>query len=158
MSYSDRDIDLIAGWLGEGLSSGQMAELLSAERREPVTRNQICGIVFRNQRLAAIKSVRQPGKLRDRAPTVPRRPITRRAPPALPAAIVAPVKPEGVSGGVRISALGPFQCRFPVNDAAPGDIHLFCGAFGGFPYCPAHAMRVGRAYTAAQAREMERLR
>jgi hypothetical protein len=42
-----------------------------------------------------------------------------------------------------LSALSPDQCRWPVNDAAGGEQHLFCAAkaVSGNPYCAVHAAR-----------------
>ena len=44
----------------------------------------------------------------------------------------------------RLVALGARDCRFAVNDAAPGEEHLFCGhrAAPGKPYCAHHLARV----------------
>lgn len=48
--------------------------------------------------------------------------------------------PAPDSIGVSMTDLRAFQCRWPINDAKPGEEHLFCGAkaFTG-SYCPHHA-------------------
>lgn len=41
---------------------------------------------------------------------------------------------------LKLVDVGPHDCRFAVNDAKPGEDHLFCGlrAEPGKPYCQAH--------------------
>lgn len=43
---------------------------------------------------------------------------------------------------VPIMDLSANECRWPVNDAKPGEAHLFCGAecSTGKPYCTAHSL------------------
>lgn len=51
--------------------------------------------------------------------------------------------PAPASRNVPLLELDRGQCRFPTNDAAPGEIHLFCGAKAvrGEPYCAFHCRR-----------------
>ncbi|TPM28247.1 GcrA cell cycle regulator [Mesorhizobium sp. B2-3-4] len=53
-SYSDSEIQAIAGWLRDGLSASRIAAAFSARRGAPVSRNAIIGIVHRNAMLGAI--------------------------------------------------------------------------------------------------------
>lgn len=40
--------------------------------------------------------------------------------------------------GRPLMAMGHSQCRWPVNDAEPGELHLFCGQASDGSYCPQH--------------------
>lgn len=53
-SYSDAELQEIAGWLKDGLSASRIAAAFSALRGSPVSRNAIIGIVHRNAMLGAI--------------------------------------------------------------------------------------------------------
>lgn len=116
-----------------------------------VSRNAVIGRVHRSEVLRAIGFWKKPGptniekarpvrKVRPVSPTV----ITKLF------AVAAPVEPVYVPGerataGVSLMMLEPHMCKWPVNDAAKGELHLFCGAESDGPYCPFHAMKsVGR--------------
>ncbi|RUX06655.1 MAG: GcrA cell cycle regulator [Mesorhizobium sp.] len=53
-SYSDRELQAIAGWLRDGLSASRIAAAFSVQRGARVSRNAIIGIVHRNAMLGAI--------------------------------------------------------------------------------------------------------
>lgn len=55
-----------------------------------------------------------------------------------------PISYDAASRQMPLVALGARDCRFAVNDAAPGEDHLFCGhrAAPGKPYCAHHLARV----------------
>lgn len=62
---------------------------------------------------------------------------------ALSGRVEAPIVRDAASRHVALVDLKHDECRFPVNDAAPGEMHLFCGmpAAAGRPYCRHHALR-----------------
>ncbi|WP_246811567.1 hypothetical protein [Mesorhizobium silamurunense] len=53
-AYTEKEIDVIAAWLKEGLSASRIAGRFSALCGSPVSRNAIIGIVHRNAGLRAI--------------------------------------------------------------------------------------------------------
>ncbi|RUW99552.1 GcrA cell cycle regulator, partial [Mesorhizobium sp. M8A.F.Ca.ET.023.01.1.1] len=53
-SYSDSELQAIAGWLRDGLSASRIAAAFSVQRGARVSRNAIIGIVHRNAMLGAI--------------------------------------------------------------------------------------------------------
>ena len=66
-----------------------------------------------------------------------------------PVPIVVHVQPEPsfkgrmLMPGRPLADLGRFECRFAVNDAAMGELHLFCGtATNGGRWCDHHKSRV----------------
>lgn len=191
--YEDAEIEQLAIWLREGHSASIIAKMLSAVRREEVTRNAIIGVVHRHKMLCEIgfaggkpgrvRGIRAPAPKRTRVPTAakPKRlpPPKRAKPPHVPhfkspramhTAIVATEPGDREYGklDMRVSIRRPIRydlgdpktydrdsahialeqftnrtCKWPVNDAAPGETHLFCGAVAPFekPYCRHHAQR-----------------
>lgn len=172
--YSDDEIGVIAGFLRQGLSAGKIAAEMSALRQARVTRNAMIGIIRRDKRLAAIGLKSQitlsTGGGRKRVakagPSLPYRgsflapkDFIRtigefEADDSLPDAPVpsrATLQPSAVQPprNLALVDLGRFDCRFPVNDAAPGEQHLFCGN-GRTPvsaYCAHHDLRARGAST-----------
>ncbi|MCV3209628.1 hypothetical protein OHD62_17440 [Mesorhizobium sp. YC-39] len=169
--YTPEEIDAIALWLRDGQSAAAIANRLSKQRKAPVSRNAIIGVVHRNKRLAAIGlsgGSGQPvkGSTGPRAPSVPRmqKPVQhlragnirgkkegRAHDPVFSAPAPKPVD-DGISPHVYDATarhvplvdLRNGECRFAVNDAALGEQHLFCGKAAGFgSYCPHHARRAG---------------
>lgn len=70
-------------------------------------------------------------------------------PPAPVASALAPHPHvyDATSRHLPLAELKGGECRFPVNNAAPGEAHLFCGApAADGPYCVHHA---ARAYAGA---------
>lgn len=175
-AYTAQEIDAIARWLGEECSASEIAVKLSQMRNSPISRNAIIGIIHRNKRLAAIGlhgRLRRPGGSVKAPPSVPRvaRAQNFRAANirgkkegrAFDPGFSAP-KPRSIDDGIAphvydsltsrhvpISALTDGECRWPVNDAAPGAKHLFCGQPAGLSsYCEHHCRRAGSGYRAEQ--------
>lgn len=76
---------------------------------------------------------------------------------------VAPVKIEPTvfeCRAVALADLSPGECKWPVNDAAVGEVHLFCGNRADMgSYCRSHWERsvgVGTVGERRAARELER--
>ncbi|RWQ12372.1 GcrA family cell cycle regulator [Mesorhizobium sp.] len=167
-SYSAEEILAIAGWLRDGLSASQVAGRLATLRRRPVSRNAIVGIVHRNKTLAAIGFSGAPC-LPSAGSKRAAKPAPKVAGPRLHAGnirgkkearaldpVFAPPRPRPVDDSippraydaaarhVPLEELRHGECRWPVNDAAHGEQHLFCGKASGFgSYCPHHARRAG---------------
>lgn len=178
-SYSAEEKTAIAGWLREELSATQIANLLSAQRRCAVSRNAIIGVIHRDKTLAAIGLHGKVAKGVAAAPSVPRAPKQhlhagnirgKKEGRALVPGFAAP-KPRPLDDGIApfvydatthhvgIETLKAGECRWPVNDAKPGEKHLFCGRISGLSsYCPHHCRRAGSGYIAAQTREVRSVR
>ena len=149
-AYTAREIQIIARCLRGGLSAAEIAGRISGERREAVSRNAIIGLVARDKALSAIGFCRaRPKQAKPAKPAKPAGPARKRtgltathvarrsAGREKEAAFVTPVK--AVSSGasaivydaaalhVPLMDLRAGQCRFAVNDARPGEPHLFCG-------------------------------
>lgn len=120
-----------------------------------VTRNAVIGRVNRAKKLKKVGFFRASGN--DRAKTVkaetikPKPRIVVRVSPAIfnepvapkPLPVVTAGNPATV--GRPIYLLGGCQCRWPVNEAARGEMHLFCASPADGPYCKRHARRsIGR--------------
>jgi len=181
ISYAAEELDAIAGWLGDGFSASQIVVEFHHRFRRAVTRNAIIGIVHRNKRLAAIGlGGKGPAREKVKQDSVRRAKRTSALHvPALPAAPVKPTANVPFRAGVVLSTadtaapdaafdpcslrspplakiladLAWTECRWPVNDARPGEDHLFCAAHRDpllGPYCAAHAARAGSGYTASQ--------
>ncbi|MEP9389625.1 GcrA family cell cycle regulator [Mesorhizobium sp. KR9-304] len=170
-AYSDAEIDAVAEWLREGLSATQIVEKFAGSFRRWVSRNSIIGIVHRNKRLKAIGFGRNNGRGAKAAPAKPAmksatgmhlhpgniraKKLSRAFDPGLPTLPAARggERSEQGSGETTpklLADLAWHECRWPVNDAAPGEMHLFCArAKGDGPYCSEHARRAGAGYSAA---------
>lgn len=61
------------------------------------------------------------------------------SPPIAPRALATPMAPH--VAGVPLALLAPHQCKWPVNDAARGESHLFCASPAEKSYCAFHASR-----------------
>lgn len=153
--YTSEQVDAIAGWLSEGLTASQIVSVFCRTFGEDRSRNAIIGIVHRNKRLAAIglagrgeRSEKQKAAAA-RQKIVEKRQVRRAVVPAKP--VVAPQPPKRVDAAAKTLAdLAWSECRWPVNDAAPGEQHLFCAApRGNGPYCPFHARQAGAGYGGA---------
>ncbi|WP_273792398.1 GcrA family cell cycle regulator [Brucella anthropi] len=140
---------IVANLLREGMSASQISECLG------VSRSAIVSVVHRDATLREIgfaRSAGRAGKLQPallsrqhERPVRSRRSATER--PAKPRSVVKPivkqveavspaepvseqsVAPEAIAAPLflPLADLDRSQCRFPVNDAAPGEQHLFCG-------------------------------
>jgi len=76
-------------------------------------------------------TVRTPSKTRPKQPTIE------------PETFVPP-EPRGLEWhvcGKPLMLLGPHQCKWPINEAAVGEAHLFCSAPAEKSYCEAHHAR-----------------
>lgn len=147
--WTEEDDNRIAEMLRDGLSASQIAARLG----DDVTRNAIIGRVGRSEALRAIGFKRRPGGERTKVPPADRkprperkaRPVARVAvaspPPLVP--VVAPIPVEGKKhvAGLPMLKLKPGMCKWPVNDAAPGEFHLFCASPAEGPYCECHRQR-----------------
>lgn len=167
IAYTPSEVDLIGRLLADGLSAAQIADRLSCDRRTTVTRNAIIGVVMRNAALAAIGFARKQGDSRKSVPAAQRLHagnirgkkegrafdpgFTAPAPRAI-ADEIAPGAYDEAAQRLPLDALKPSDCRFPVNHAGMGEMHLFCAAprDGVRPYCPHHCRRAGAGYVAAQ--------
>lgn len=113
-----------------------------------LTKNAVIGRVSRSKELAAIGFHRKPGTAKAEKPK-PR--LVIHVSPSLfnePMKVKAP--PIIVTGGPAtvgrpIYLLGGCQCRWAVNEAERGELHLFCGAAADGPYCAEHTQKsIGR--------------
>ncbi|TIX55572.1 MAG: hypothetical protein E5V25_28965, partial [Mesorhizobium sp.] len=186
-TYAPGEIDDIAGWLRNGLSAMQIAEALSHQRKGPVSRNAIIGLVHRNKLLKSIGFERQPGHNLGGGFNhgSPKAPVVKPAKQHLHAGsirgrkegrafdLVVVLRPRRVDDGISphvydaaslhvpLEALKPRECRWPVNAAALGEEHLFCGQATAEErsYCPHHCRRAvgaGTPHERAAPRALER--
>ncbi|MCP8897375.1 hypothetical protein KYK29_20805 [Shinella daejeonensis] len=51
-------------------------------------------------------------------------------------------QPSPSRSSLPLADLSRYACRWPVNDAKPAELHLFCGqrTEGTKPYCKAHCL------------------
>jgi GcrA cell cycle regulator len=136
--------------LADFLRDGKSASEIGAELG--VSRNAVVGRVHRNPELAKIGFARSPGKQgpRQRKSDKPRaRPrIAVVSPsilfdhaPAVPLPEPVFIPGERHTVGRPILMLGHGECRWPVNDADRGELHLFCGAPADGSWCECHRRR-----------------
>lgn len=124
--------DIIAQRLLEGDTAAKIGALFGKSK------NAIIGIVQRDGSLRAIGfkhgsnggGLRKGQKRTPRAKTVPVGPVQG-------APLPEPLSERHVAG-LPMAALASQQCRFPVNDAEKGEIHLFCGSPSKGPWCEYH--------------------
>lgn len=167
-AWSPREIDLAAALWKDGASAQEIAQALWQRLESYRSRSAVLGLMARNRerfphrgtgvrrvarsradipkperpRRASVPAVKPPPAPRQqpaedlrhlRAPTPPRRRTIFKDPHAYDAA----------SRHVPLVDLRSGDCRFPVNNAALGEAHLFCGlqAAPDAPYCAHHAAR-----------------
>lgn len=148
--------------LREGMSASQIGAELG------VSRNAIIGRVGRNKELAQIGFARSPGNPGKRVAELKNRksrakPASERLPRPAPQPrrrikVVSPsilfehvpskplpepsfVPGERMTVGRPIHLLGFNECRWAVNDAEKGEMHLFCGAPSEGPWCECHRLK-----------------
>ncbi len=144
--WNEERVKMVAEALATGASSTDAARLLNGtlelgEAR--FTRNAVLGRMHR----AVLRAEGLPVRTRVSSPPRPRRPrrVVKRAsfrikqpytpqPPRQP--VVLPVP----ANALPLLTLPHRGCRWPVNEASPGEQHLFCASprGSGEPYCPYH--------------------
>lgn len=168
-AYSEIERAAIGGWLMDGLSASRIAREFCQKFRY-VSRNAIIAVIHRDADLSRIgfaakrpgPAARSPKDGRGKVQKVVAARVRKAAAPKIhdpnPKALPAPPKafslPEpkpfvnfaAYDAGSRrlpLVDLDRHDCRFAVNDAAPGEEHLFCGhaIAPGSPYCPHHTAR-----------------
>lgn len=153
-AYTHADIDRIAKLLLDGMSASRIA----AEMHK--TKGGIIGIVNRNDRLKAIGFARGNGRGKNTKPQNRNRSLKTR--PGRGICLPRPGRsrvrqpptelrvPEMVveSHGLPLSddGINNHTCKFAVNNAAPGEQHLFCGnpVKPDTSWCPEHHVLVYR--------------
>lgn len=160
-TWTDDRKQAVAELLREGLSAGQMSKRLG------ISRNAIISVIHRDKMLSEIglrsgvggarkpKAESSPYKS-GRMKTAARSPARQSQP--TPVVVVPIVEPEPVFVcdygfeleptidplGLPLVDLNLRQCRFAVNNAAKGELHLFCGhpVKIGSSFCEHHHRRV----------------
>lgn len=121
-----------------------------------LSRNAIIGRVHRSKELSAIGFHKKPGpqdiekarpvrKVRPVSPTVIAKLFAVVPAKAVYVAPIAAIV-EPVTDGITLLEFTSHTCKWPINDAAKGEQHLFCGSESdGATYCPFHTMKsIGR--------------
>lgn len=167
--YSDDERIAIEGWLRDGFSASRIAQEFIRKFQRYVSRNAMIGVIHRDPVLAKIglpgNAPRTAGTQKDgrgkvqkvvavraRKASAPKasNPKPKASPIPLKASLPPAPKPfvnfaayDAGSRRLPLVDLGRHDCRFAVNDAAPGEEHLFCGhaIAPGSPYCPHHTAR-----------------
>lgn len=131
----------VAALLRDGKSGEQIGIAMGISRR------MVAGRVYRCKMLADIGFSGRPGpKVEDKPKrkVLPVSPSIFNETPA-PVAYSPAYTPERATVGVPMMLLGTCMCKWPVNDAAKGELHLFCAAAADGPYCEEHAQKsIGR--------------
>jgi hypothetical protein len=129
MRWQADDHTVIGTMLAKKMSARQIAEHFD------VTRNSVIGVVHRSKALSAIGFAHKFGGWR-KATLTPRTIRPKRV--AVPKPELIEVIPPRF---ITLMELKRGECKWPVNDAARGELHLFCGtpAEPDKPYCCTHA-------------------
>lgn len=146
--WSDEEIALLRKMALEGATARQIADALPTER----TRSAVLGACHRF-------GVQLKSGHGGRAPVIktPREPRPKPEPKPKPDVAKASLEPKPI-GGARITMAATLfecravplaeiregQCKWAVNNAEPGEVHLFCGNATDdilHPYCRPHARR-----------------
>lgn len=137
---------------------GMSARDIAAEIGGGVTRNAIIGSYRRSKGALATEcplgvSTQEIGNMRrgrrslpkQKPPKIFRLPYDWRAPlgSSPPQLAADPTEYDLASRQLPLVDLGRHDCKWPVNNAAPGEMHLFCGRerLTGLPYCGHHQAR-----------------
>ena len=114
--------------LKSGVTCAQLGEMFG------MSRNAASGRVLRDKELRAIGFSGKAGarvySFGQAAPKIPVKPMK-----------FAATEFDVASRNVPLMMLEARECRWPVNNAAPGEEHLFCGLEADGPYCAHHAAR-----------------
>lgn len=140
----DGRIEAIKAVYEPGMSAGEIAAAIGG-----VTRNAVIGMYTRHRPLltdCGLRPFRTCGRSRSprRERATPKAVFAKRSPAFVPAPIDRSPLPEAHLVGRPIAQMSGFQCRWPVNDAAPGETHLFCGLPTDAKYCSHHTSRAYR--------------
>ncbi len=147
-AYSADELLALKRWLEAGLTANAIAKAFGEQFSRAVSRNAIIGVVHRHPELSAIGFGGLP--VAPARPRPPRAAPPRRIPdtgyrPPMPVQVdtKSPFVYDATSRHLELVALSRRDCRFPVNEAAPGEAHFFCGhpAAPDSPYCRHHSMR-----------------
>lgn len=139
MAWTEEMCSALEEGIRAGLSYTKIGKRLGVSRNAAVGKAHRLGI--------ADLSLRRPGF--DRKPAVKRnfkRMVPKRARPAKPVQVKPIALPEPKTRAILLEAIEPGECKWPVNDAQPGEEHLFCGVPHGReaqeqPYCDYHMQR-----------------
>lgn len=157
-TWSDTAVGLAARLWAEGLSAARIAAELKIRLGTTKTRSAVLGFANRhpdrfaprgrgtNKVAEKISAARNRPKQHLHAGNIAGKREARAHDPAFkaPTPRAAAKAYDAASRQMPLVALGARDCRFAVNDAAPGEEHLFCGhrAAPGKPYCAHHLARV----------------
>ncbi len=167
--YSDDERIAIEGWLRDGYSANRIAQEFIRKFQRYVSSNAMIGVIHRDPVLMKIgltgKGRAVAGSTKDgrgkvqkvvaaraRKASAPKasNPKPKASPIPLKASLPPAPKPfvnfaayDAGSRRLPLVDLGRHDCRFAVNDAAPGEEHLFCGkpVAPDSPYGPHHSTR-----------------
>jgi len=140
--WNPDNITEVATYLKQGLSAAQIGAQLGCSR------NAVIGKVGRDEKLSRIGFAytraqhfagKNPERLKVKTLNFKSEKPKRLRRPAV--ALVAPDPEHTVAKPMLL--LGANDCRFPINDAEPDEIHLFCSATteSGKSFCPHHHHR-----------------
>jgi GcrA cell cycle regulator len=138
-------------YLDEGLTAAEVARVLGGVSR--------AAVIGKINRLGHSKRAAQEHATATASPvTRPRRRPREwmpRSAPCWPPQPLPPLREAPLQGPpVRLAALGPCACRWPIDDPGPGRMHatLFCAApIEGRSYCPAHLALAGPVHSSRSA-------
>lgn len=124
-------IEAVKSIFQPGMSGSQIASFFDG-----ATRNAVIGLFHRYPGNFDGVKLRTRTDVADRVRVAKRRYKTKTAKPL---AIPEPAPNETQLCGRPLFDLARNQCRWPVNDAEPGETHLFCGIATEASYCDHHA-------------------
>lgn len=128
-------IEAIKAVYEPGMSASEIAASIGGP-----TRNAIIGMYGRYSKQLEQFPLR-PFRTCSTKPRTGRKLPKRKKPntPFIPEAVFEPTYSGDQTCGRPIVMLDSRQCRWPVNDADRGELHLFCGAPSDGVFCPHHS-------------------